>query len=251
MHGPEDSLDVLWQALGVLSWATGIPWHALDFIWQVPRALWEFLGSLTLEQWSDLATVIAGAGTVLAALVAIRAVQQARHLQDEKSQPYVVALVENNPNVAEILELSFKNVGDTAARDIHISFDPKPQRSAWGSSETEVKDIKLPESIPVLVPGQEWRTTWDSSHSRSEADLPDRHTVTLTYKGLKDSEHAEVYVLDWKHLYLRGYMEERTIHHLAKDMREIKQLMTNRGIRTRVNGPLDVRIEAPSPAETD
>jgi YD repeat-containing protein len=208
------------------------------------QALWEIFRSLTLDNWSDIATIASGGGTIIAALIALSAVKQARQLQDEKSQPYVIAQVENNPNVQEMLELSIKNVGDTAARDIEVVFSPHPQRSAWGSND-EPTYLMYPQTIPVLVPGQEWRTTWDSAHFRQETDLPDRHTVTLKYVGLKDSKHTEVYVLDWKYLYMRGYLEEKTIHHVAKDFREVTQLL-KRGLPVRSpQGAVKVRLEEP------
>lgn len=196
----------------------------------------------TLQDWTDAATILAAAGTLAAALVAAVAVVQARRLQDEKAQPYVVALVENNPNVAEMLELSFKNVGETAARDIQISFDPKPQRSAWGSRD-KTEDLSLPATLPVLVPGQEWRTTWDSSHSRHGSGLPHRHEVTLTYTGLKGRKSSETYVIDWEHLYSRGYMEEKTVHHLAKDVHEMRRLFARAVGIGGIRGSLDVRVQ--------
>ncbi|WP_344224998.1 hypothetical protein, partial [Kocuria atrinae] len=138
---------------------------------------------MTLEDWANVATVVAGMGAIIAAAIAVVAIIQARRLQDEKSQPYVVAVMESNPHMPEMLELAFRNVGETAAHDVEVSIDPAPQRAPWNGGD-ELKDLQLPEVMPVLVPGQEWRTTWDSARFRHDAELPSRHTATISYTGL-------------------------------------------------------------------
>ena len=81
---------------------------------------------MTLEDWANVATVVAGMGAIIAAAIAVVAIIQARRLQDEKSQPYVVAVMESNPHMPEMLELAFRNVGETAAHDVEVSIDPAP-----------------------------------------------------------------------------------------------------------------------------
>ena len=197
---------------------------------------------MTLEDWANVATVVAGMGAIIAAAIAVVAIIQARRLQDEKSQPYVVAVMESNPHMPEMLELAFRNLGETAAHDVEVSIDPAPQRAPWNGGD-ELKDLQLPEVMPVLVPGQEWRTTWDSARFRHDAELPSRHTATISYTGLGGKQLSEDYVLDWDHLYHRHYLETKTIHHLAKDMREIRNLLSKAITPRGLKGQITIRLD--------
>ena len=55
----------------------------------------------------------------------------------------------------------------------------------------------MPETLPVLVPGQEWRTFWDTTFDRRESDLPRRHEATVKFKDSRGKEHDFKSILDW------------------------------------------------------
>lgn len=211
----------------------------------------------TLEDWADGATVLAAGATFIAAVIAAVAIWQARRIQDEKDRPYVVGLTENNEHVPQFLELVIRNVGPTVARDIDVSFNPTPQRSAWEPGD-KIEDISVPDTIPYLAPGQEWRTMWDSATIRKKTDLPHSHRMTVKYRGLKKltwtgckrTKHSETFVLDWEHLYPRMAMETRTTHHIAKDVETIKDLFENSVDAYGFKGIMDVRLVQGSPSDT-
>ncbi|MFJ6416524.1 hypothetical protein [Paeniglutamicibacter sp. NPDC091659] len=175
---------------------------------------------------TDWVSAVATALTFVIALVALLyaksqlkeaslARQQTKDLEMERSQPYVVAYTE--PAAAEtILDLVIKNYGLTAAYDVKIDIDPWPQRAP-----SEI--VKLPEVIPFLAPGQEWRTMWDTSLARKDSTLPDRHEAQITYRGLGDNVlHTEA-ILDWGVYKSKLYMVTYGMHDLAKAVREMNK----------------------------
>jgi hypothetical protein len=211
----------------------------------------------TLEDWADAATVLAAGATFIAAVIAAFAIRQARRLQDEKERPYVVGLVESNEHVPQFLELVIRNVGPTVAREIHVSCNPRPQRSAWEPGD-KIEDISMPNTIPLLAPGQEWRTMWDSAEIRKKTDLPHSHQVTvkylglekLTWAGIKPTKHSETFVLDWEHLYARMDVVIRTTHHIAKDIEAIKKLFASSVDTYGFKGTMGVRLLQENPSDT-
>jgi hypothetical protein len=70
-----------------------------------------------------------------------------------------------------------KNFGQTAAYGVRLHFDPWPTVMPWFHPQTgdRVTRLLVP-YIPVLAPGQEWRTLWDRGEARAQAEL-DRDVV--------------------------------------------------------------------------
>lgn len=198
-----------------------------------------------IQGWANVATIAGGIGTLVAAVIAVIAILQARRLNMEASQPYVAPFMENNKSMPQFLEVGVRNYGKTTARNVRVVFNEKPQVSAWGSVE-EITDLKFPEDLATLVPGQEWRTVWDDGEERSKSEMRNRHTVVVSYDGLGKKRQEETYVLDWEPLYARTYMEEKTIHHMAKDVSNIKtslgrMVTVSRGLK----GTFDVTLRPP------
>lgn len=200
---------------------------------------------MEIQGWANVATIAGGIGTLMAAVIAVIAILQARRLNMEASQPYVALFMEDNKSMPQVLEVGVRNYGKTTARNVRVVFNEKPQVSAWGGVK-EITDLKFPEDLATLVPGQEWRTVWDDAAERSESEMPNRHTVVVSYDGLGKKRQEETYVLDWEPLYARNYMEEKTIHHMAKDVSEIKtslgrMVTLGRGLK----GTSDVTLQPP------
>lgn len=96
--------------------------------------------------------------------------RQTKKLEREKAQPYVVAYLEENVVGAEILDLVIKNFGQTAGRNVRLSFDPILNRTDGNGGD---EPVELPEVISFLAPGQEWRTLFDFANVRvNRDDLP-------------------------------------------------------------------------------
>jgi hypothetical protein len=176
--------------------------------------------------WSAIA---AWAGLLLVAVAALVAFFQLRlgqRLRAEQAQPYVVIYAEHNEAHPHCIELSVKNFGATAARDITITIDPPLQRSAGG----EIEDVKGPNQIRTLVPGQEWRTFWDTTIHREELSMPSRYTATIKFSDSRGRKLGPyTFDLDWGQMMDRGWIETYGIHQLAEAVRETRDLLKNRG----------------------
>lgn len=160
----------------------------------------------------------------------------AQDLEVERAQPYVVAYSEPSGATPVIIDIVVKNYGATAATDVRISLDPWPMRSADGEHE----QVTIPEVIPVLAPGQEWRTMWDSGMTRRESGLPDRHEGKVTFRGIKNVARESDVVLDWTIYKTRRWVEVRGIHDAAVALRDIRAIM--KGWNESVHGALSVYV---------
>lgn len=141
-----------------------------------------------------------------------------RELDIERSQPYVVLFAEASAVSPLFIDLVVRNFGPTAARHVRIHMDPWPSR-AWPKIGEKVE---LPGLIPILAPGQEWRTSWDSSKERIPTDLPDTHIGTVTYEGVRGLPQSTPVLIDWRVFKNRRWMEERGIHDAAVALRDIR-----------------------------
>src|SRR5690348_13418530 len=113
-----------------------------------------FAVNATVNDWSADAWA-AGAGWTTAAVavaagtIAVRPLAEARRLQIEQAQPYVVAYMESNPSVDQrYIDLVIRNLGTTAAKDVTVTITPLPQRSGPDGFES----VAFPKAIPTLVP---------------------------------------------------------------------------------------------------
>ena len=157
---------------------------------------------------------------------------QAQKIRREQAQPNVVLYTEPNPYVPQIIEIVMKNFGATPAYHIKVDVTP-PIKAIPGE---KLVDVAIPD-FPILVPGQEWRTVWDSplrrkDHSRSlqqlmefpefgQADLQERtpasrHNATVTYVDSEGESHRTASVLDFDQREGTTWVDIKTIHDLTK-----------------------------------
>lgn len=149
---------------------------------------------------------------------------QAAALEIERSQPYVVMFTEPSAATPLLIDLVIRNYGQTSATDVSVELDPWPRRSPDdGASATE--DVELPDRIPVLAPGQEWRTSWDDARARQRTDLPEQHVGIVSYGGIDGALRQSPVVLDWSLYRSRRWVTIRSIHDGAKALREMSQTM--------------------------
>lgn len=180
---------------------------------------------MSADAWAALGTWATVAVAVAAVVVARHQLTEARDLRREQAQPYVVAFMEQNPHMPWIVEFVVKNFGTTAARDVTVVASP-PLRRTDGSNGVE--DVWLPPLIPVLVPGQEWRTMWDISHERAqheELSAETSYRVTTSYRGLGSETLRYVTILDWAAHVGKQWVDVRTVHHGAKALVEIQKII--------------------------
>jgi hypothetical protein len=176
---------------------------------------------MTSDEITAAATVVAAVAAVGALIVAIVAAKyakgqldEARGVREEQAQPYVTATLEPSPASFRLIDLVLKNLGTTAAYDVQLTSDPPMRRIKDG----DYAGVWPGDVIRTLVPGQEWRTFWDSSYEWINATpaQPARYKVTLTFRDSKDKEHRFESVLDWDVFRSRLNVDVKGEHDAAK-----------------------------------
>ena len=198
------------------------------------------------DRWHDLSH--AGSGTWLAvavwaavvlgiiALVYVsRQLKRNRELKVERMRPHVAMFMEPHAADWHVVELVVRNFGQTAAFDIEFTFLNPPTVAQYENAHdgmVDIAELRLPSELPVLAPGQEWRTVWDSSLDRYElgGSIEWRFVGTVTYhdcpgqktgwrwlsqRGRRRSYTSNV-VLDWDDLQPVQRVDLMTSHDLAK-----------------------------------
>lgn len=186
--------------------------------WSASTVNW--VASISAESWTALAAWAAVAIALAAATVGRGQLTEARALRREQAQPYVVAFLEPSLADAVHVDLVIRNTGATAAFNVCVRIDPLPRRTARTGDDAPLP-VVIPEFFPVLVPGQEWRAFWDSTHVRPAGDLPSRHDAIVTFDDSREESHSLQYVLDFEPLIQRGYLVVYGEHHAAKALRDI------------------------------
>jgi hypothetical protein len=170
--------------------------------------------------WSALAAWGAVGLASLAGAVAFFQLREARRLRSAQAQPYVAIYTEENATVWTAIDLVIRNFGATVAMDVHVSIDPAPQRAAGGS----IEDVWTPQQIATLVPGQEWRTFWDTTLGREESELPSRYRANLEFTDTSGRCFAYAFVLDWEPLTKRGAIVASTPHDAVQALETIRDI---------------------------
>lgn len=184
-------------------------------------AVWCIFDVSSAEEWQALATGLAALIGLVAAIAAASQLSEARQLRRERSQPYVAVSLEA---VAPLMgtgwaELVIRNHGPTAALEVTLVVEPRPLR--YMGPEGGPEEVWLPNPIPTLAPGQEWRTLWDSASKRDEADAPTEHRVEVCFKDSGGAGFELDYALDWEAIYKRATPSIYGAHESAKALREL------------------------------
>ncbi len=182
-----------------------------------------FLGA-SAPAWSAIAAWVAVGLGLVAATYAARQAREARSLRKEQARPYVVVYTDSSPAGWTWIDLVIKNFGRTEAVDVRVSVEPKPQTAAGGGPH---RDVSIPESIPVLVPGQEWRTFWDGTHVRDGSALPIRHRATVQFENSSGERFVAAFDLDFGPIYARTMIDVYGEHDAARALRDIRDTLAS------------------------
>lgn len=175
------------------------------------------------DDWSALAACVTAAVAVAVGVVAWYQLGEARRLRLEQAQPYVVAFMESTTHhQGGHIDLVVRNFGSTGALIVKIQIEPAPQRS--GNDLGTYQDVAVPNEIPVLVPGQEWRTWWDTAPGRAKTNLPDKYQAVVTYQDSQGRALPRTpSVLDWTTNAGSMYITTYGLHHAAEALRELNK----------------------------
>lgn len=175
------------------------------------------------SEWTALGTVGTFLVALAAAIIAYRQVQEARRLREDQARPYIVIDVLTAETSPIIIELSIRNIGTTAARDVRFEFTP-PIASTLYADLMEWAIFK--EGVGTMPPGREIRALFDSGPDRLEADLPKRYDVMVTYTDLRGRpQPALSFVLDIGALYDIDRLHVKGVHDAAKAMEGIRDIL--------------------------
>lgn len=164
--------------------------------------------------------------------------EQTKALELEKSQPYVVAYLDENVSGPETLDLVVKNFGQTAARNVRLNFEPVLKMTDGNGGEMPVR---LPVPIPFLAPGQEWRTLFDLIRSRvAQPGLPKTYSGSVTYEGVNGALRSNEALLDIEAHASRLFIERYSLHEAVHALREIRD--THQRWTEGVQGSLSVYV---------
>jgi hypothetical protein len=154
----------------------------------------------------------------IAGFLAYRQLRESRKLREAQAQPYVAVFADTNPSSAFVIDLVVRNFGQTAAKDIRILFNPAPMRQA-GTETGEL--VELPGVIPTLVPGQEWRTLWDTTMARAQSDLPKVYEISVAFEDSWSRPYNLQSRIDWDPLINRDVVTSHSLHDAVEALKEI------------------------------
>lgn len=214
---------------------------------------WHNLTDLGSATWLAIAAWAAVALGVAALIYANRQVKRNRQLVAEQIQPHVVMYMEPNAADWHLIELVVRNFGRTPAHNIGFTFFKRPTvaryEEDYDDERPDVEELQLPRELPILAPGQEWRTVWDSAMDRNALGdaIESRFVGAVIYYdrppvesrwsiiGLarKRREFQTKVVLDWDDLQPVERLELMTTHDRAK--REKHKLQLLRSVLTYYN----------------
>ncbi len=186
-----------------------------------------------MADWGNVPSWIAacaGLGTlcvaVAAAFVAYNQLVLARKLREDKARPYVVVDFEPAKGVgAPFIELVIRNIGQTMARGVTLTFDP-PLRSTFDEDARAALNHSVSESpilkdgIATMPPGREYRMLFEHMPDRyQQKDLESRYLVTIGLSSDRRKEESLSQVLDLDLYFGNLYTPEHNIHHIAQTLR--------------------------------
>jgi hypothetical protein len=212
----------------------------------------------TAEEWTALAAWVAVAIAGGTAVIALQQMFEARRLRIDQAQPQIVAYLEQDPDMPDVIEIVIGNFGTTAARDVKVSTSVpvRATSSSFASSEPEV--LALPERFATLAPGQRWRTAWDFGSTRADHhELKEENRVTFRfdYVGVDGKPVHTESDLDWAEIAARWWARKQTIHHATGELVGIRKALEaqsrvawRRATRRDAAAPIASAHPAPAPA---
>lgn len=203
------------------------------------------------EVWSAIGTWVTAVIAIVAAAFAWSQVKVARETREEQAQPNVVLYTEPNEADWHILEIVIKNFGSTPAYNVRIAITPALQATPNLYSDDKIVEVPVPSRIPILVPGQAFKTIWDVATERHDHmldlqrklgkaqislldyynQIPERrHTAKVTYTDIKRVKIYETEAeLNFDMLDGTTQIDVNTVHNLTKEVEKLRKEMAKIG----------------------
>ena len=189
---------------------------------------------LQADAWAAIGIWVTIGVYLLLAWFARTQVKEAQALRVETSRPYMVVEMKAR---SIVMSLSFKNVGQTSARNVVIRFDERLE----GATRTEMKwqdSAAFTRPIPSFPPGHEIRFFFDSFLARQKKGLPMLISGTCSYEDAAGRRYeAEPFLIDLD-VYEGANIAEKDVADLVSEVEKIrKEIDTwpNRGLRVDVS----------------
>lgn len=212
------------------------------FLWlrsEDPELVETWLG-LSATAWSGVAALATATAVLVAlggAVLVLRQISQARELAEDQARPYLVPILEESGADWKLIDFVVRNVGQTAARNLTMTFVPPYIRANEIEGYEFMTARFIGNTTPVLVPGGELRTFIDSAadivrlkkRDKSNSLVARPFTLTLRYQDRLGHEIEERFDMDVSLKMGTVRMEVHGIHHLAKSVRAMakKQGISN------------------------
>ncbi|WP_131813371.1 hypothetical protein [Mycobacterium kubicae] len=138
----------------------------------------------TFAAWATFAVAFT------AACFAYKQLNESKQTRESARQPHVAAFLDMNAKNWQWFDLVIKNFGPTTAYNITVKLPPLKVVPYTTNQGVAVAELYVPDTIAMLVPGQEWRTIWDSAIDREELKekLPSFYVGSLEYTENMDTK---------------------------------------------------------------
>lgn len=205
----------------------------MQFLFALPEAepVETWLG-LTSTAWAGVAALATAAAVAIAlggAWLVLRQLKQARDLAEDQARPYLVPLFEESEANWTLIDFVVRNVGQTAAREVALTFDPPYVRANEIEGYEFMSARFIRDTTPVLAPGGEMRTYLDSAKDLARRgkgperplDTAQPFALTLRYQDRLGNVIEEQFAMDPSSKMGTVRMEVHGLHHIAKSLRAI------------------------------
>lgn len=142
---------------------------------------WRGDGWPTPEEWNALFVGLTFAVAFVAAIVAL--IQYRSHLRAERdrTRPYVIV---DYAFRSILMQVEIKNIGTSAAADVHLSVDPPFESGIRDQAERLNEVFSADETISMLAPGRRILYTFDRAPDYFDAKRPEKYAITAEYQDL-------------------------------------------------------------------
>jgi hypothetical protein len=153
---------------------------------------------------------------VVTAILAVAALRSAARDSRERSRPLVFARFRESKNSDSSYELVIGNSGQTAARDLTVTFTPTFNETALADKLVKMIAERYESPIGVLPPGGELTNVWWSGSNQGGNELvnhiatPDDVRVNVVYKGNRIRRYRDMFTLEAKSMKLKTYSVSST-----------------------------------------